>query len=863
MKSFYFISLLILSLGFHTSLSADDIQHGTIEVIENDTANETTSVTLSLSTGSSSGVSIDTSNSNRGDYELDFSTTNNDVADGVLISSVAENGRDPGDGIKYATSGIAINNDSTQYFIPIHQSVDAASQEFNINASFAWFPYSDWIGGVANNSSNGGAIDSFTGSSGINLGTEFIDHADGSYTLDHTVAQSSEGILLVCSAENEDNYALSRANNDGSFTIYSHDNFVNGAVYERDSVAFVYLPFNTTSSKIIAFGRINGPASTGAANTVGNFTIEQDGGTWTLAIPDHSPNTGTLIFSPEGGDDFNVDNILSSQWDSENDQWVIQSRDLTGLDLQGTGEEDAFSFAFIAEPIRIYVDVDADGSGDGASWTDAYTDLQDALAVASSGSQIWVAQGTYYPDQGTAQTAGDRTSTFQLRNEVALYGGFTGTENDLTERDPAAHPTILSGDLDGDDGTYFENNSENAYHVVTGSGTTATAMIDGFTITAGNANGSFLHIVGAGLYNEEGSPTLNNCSLSGNYSTGLGGAIYNDSSSPTLNNCSLSDNSASLGGAIYNLSSSPTLNDCSLSDNWTYDGGAIYNDSSSPTLNNCSLSGNSADYGGAIYNDSSSPTLNNCSLSGNSADYGGAIYNDNDSSSPTLNNCSLSGNSADDDGGAIYNDFSSSTTLNNCSLSDNSASLGGAIFNSSSSPTLNNCSLSGNSADGSGGAISNDSSSPTLNNCSLSGNSADGSGGAISNEYYSSPTLNNCSLSDNSAYSGGAIYNLYSSPTLNNCSLSGNNSARLGGAILNSSSSPTLNNCSLSGNSVDYDGGAIYNSASSPTLNNCFLSGNSADYGGAIYNYYYSSPTLNNCSLSGNSADYDGGAIYN
>ena len=47
----------------------------------------------------------------------------------------------------------------------------------------------------------------------------------------------------------------------------------------------------------------------------------------------------------------------------------------------------------------IYVDVDASGSNDGSSWTNAYIYLQDALDVAVSGNDIWVAKGTYYPDE--------------------------------------------------------------------------------------------------------------------------------------------------------------------------------------------------------------------------------------------------------------------------------------------------------------------------------------------------------------------------------------------------------------------------------------------------------------------------------
>ena len=99
----------------------------------------------------------------------------------------------------------------------------------------------------------------------------------------------------------------------------------------------------------------------------------------------------------------------------------------------------------------MYVDAGAPPGGDGASWETAFVHLQDALNVATNGAQIWVAEGAYTPDQGGGQTAGDRDATFQLRNQIALYGGFAGNEITLEQRDVGTHHTVLSGDLAGDD----------------------------------------------------------------------------------------------------------------------------------------------------------------------------------------------------------------------------------------------------------------------------------------------------------------------------------------------------------------------------------------------------------------------------
>ena len=271
----------------------------------------------------------------------------------------------------------------------------------------------------------------------------------------------------------------------------------------------------------------------------------------------------------------------------------------------------------------IYVKSDAPGSGDGTSWNDAFAHLNDALAIAVAGDQVWVAVGTYHPDQGSGQTDNDRAATFQLPVGVAIYGGFEGNETpdfDLADRDFDSFETILSGDINGSG-----NLDGNSYSVVTGSDTSDSTILDGFTITAGNADGSSgSQRNGGGLFNQDGSPRLTNLNIVGNRADGSGGGMRNVASSPSLSNITFSGNNAVTGGGMANAnSSSPSLGNVTLSNNMasTIGGGMHNNSSSAPTLNNVTFSNNTAGNGGGgmLNSTDSVPTLINTLIAGNMA----------------------------------------------------------------------------------------------------------------------------------------------------------------------------------------------------------------------------------------------------
>jgi hypothetical protein len=385
----------------------------------------------------------------------------------------------------------------------------------------------------------------------------------------------------------------------------------------------------------------------------------------------------------------------------------------------------------------IYVDEHATGANDGSNWADAYRYLQDGLADANPAekpAEIWVAQGTYKPDQGANQILRDREATFQLINGVSIYGGFPSGGAEFEQRDPNLYETTLSGDLDGNDVSVSDpcdllnkhGRAENSHHVVTGSWNNETALLDGFTISGGYADGSwvdgyYISGTGGGMYNTFSDPTLTNCTFSGN-SADRGGGMHNEYfSHPILTNCTFSVNRPS-GMENYDFCN-PILTNCTFSGNSAGRGGGMRNHlDCNPTLTNCTFSGNSATYGGGMSNSVySDPTLTNCTFSGNSADRGGGMDND-DESDPTLTGCTFSGNSAEDEGGGM-NNYDSSPILTNCTFSGNSASHGGGMHNSPfSDPTLTNCTFSGNSADRGGGMDSYNRSTPTLTSCILWGN---------------------------------------------------------------------------------------------------------------------------------------------
>ena len=275
------------------------------------------------------------------------------------------------------------------------------------------------------------------------------------------------------------------------------------------------------------------------------------------------------------------------------------------------------------------------GANNGTSWADAFqgsNGLQMALGVVVPGDQIWVAQGRYKPSPN-----GVRAVSFVLRDGVEIYGGFDGTESSLGQRDFLAHVTALTGDLNGDDGS--NQFADNSFHVVDGSYNNATAILDGCTVRAGNANGTAGVDValGGGILCHHGpGPTLRHCILRENRCSYDGGGGYVNDSNPTFVDCRFESNvSPGHGGGVFvgtfqsdGSDPSPTFLRCVFTHNRGAQGGGIqFMNNSHATLINCVFSGNRAtDWdGGAIHVSDSQPVIRNCTIVGNRSNtYSGA-----------------------------------------------------------------------------------------------------------------------------------------------------------------------------------------------------------------------------------------------
>ena len=252
-----------------------------------------------------------------------------------------------------------------------------------------------------------------------------------------------------------------------------------------------------------------------------------------------------------------------------------------------------------------------------------YATIQAAINASIDGDTVLVADGTY-------TGAG---------NKDLDYGG----RAIVVKSENGADNCIIDCEDDGR-GFYFH------------SGEDSNSVLEGFKII----NGSYIGSGGGGIDCNSSSPSINYCTISGNYTSNDGGGIrcYNNSN-PTIQNCTITGNTAHVkGGGIHCSGSSPMIIECFISDNIAEidpGGGIACHNYSSPIIEKCNIIGNIAeiDFGGGIYiGGTSNPSINHSTISENStASDGGGIYIE--SCHSTIENCTISGNSATINGGGI------------------------------------------------------------------------------------------------------------------------------------------------------------------------------------------------------------------
>ncbi|MDA7744558.1 T9SS type A sorting domain-containing protein [bacterium] len=477
----------------------------------------------------------------------------------------------------------------------------------------------------------------------------------------------------------------------------------------------------------------------------------------------------------------------------------------------------AFLFALGTANTQSIIHVDASNSGtqNGTSWATAFDNIQSAISSSSAGDSIFIAGGTYLPSEIIGGGSNSRDKTFHIPSGVLIYGGFAGAENSLSDRDSDSTAIHITNNttLSGDIGT-ANDVSDNCYHVIVSTLASSTTVLDGLTISDGNANGSDSIVIsglnifrnyGGGLNLATSFLTMKNCVIRENLSSRGGSGMNNFDSDPTTEDCAIimnevysnfSQDPNGGGAGMRNDASHPTINNCRISENESYSnqgGGGMRNENgSNPVISNTVFAENyteDGDGGAGMYNASGSePILSDVSFLSNSTENQGAgMYND--SSIPTLTDCLFFDNFAEGGAGAMECDGGSDIFLTDCQFIENSTEGdGGAIQSWQSSPVMNNCLFDGNHADGDGGAIYNyNLCSPWITNSIIRNNTCDGNGGGIYNRRNCNPVLTQLLIYDNYAgIDGGGVYTLESngqpcSPIATNVTIVRNEAGNSGG----------------------------------------------------------------------------------
>ncbi len=286
------------------------------------------------------------------------------------------------------------------------------------------------------------------------------------------------------------------------------------------------------------------------------------------------------------------------------------------------------AYSYAQTPV-IYVTVAGSGNNDGSSWSNAKngTQLAAVLRNMAEHSAVWIAKGVYKPHPSS------RDSSFVIKSNTRVIGGFSGNETMLSQRNWVANTTILSGDIG-----VVGDISDNSKHVVFIENAGDSTILDGLTITLGNASGQYadppMERIGGGIVNFTNAnpglsgiskPKIYNCTIKKNYAFEAGGGYceYNfGTSSSYFYNCSFDSNFCANNGGAYSLYLLVGGNASPLFESTRFVNNIL--DTGSTVLNSQGGALSLAKYGStAAY--TTPVTLNNCLFERNGARAGGAI----------------------------------------------------------------------------------------------------------------------------------------------------------------------------------------------------------------------------------------------
>ena len=528
-----------------------------------------------------------------------------------------------------------------------------------------------------------------------------------------------------------------------------------------------------------------------------------------------------------------------------------------------------------------FVTQDGAGNKDGSNWANAYdaSQLQAAINAADAETdptqkQVWVAKGIYKPTESLSSTGfltdgttsvTNRDKTFILKAGVAIYGGFAGGESVIGDRTDitTTNETILSGDLND------SNTADNSdcYHVVSSRNASSGAMLDGFTIKYGYADGgdtitengeAIPQNRGAGIAIQGASvgTTFKNLVIKNCEATDWAGGVWASGSGFDFEKVRFENNKGYRGGGAYiNLSGTLVANftDCRFFTNSSSDvsdsggAGALYVAGGEINISNTHFDGNTTQrYGGAMrINGGTTVNISNNTIfeNGDGVGRGGAIYStgtsivnidatifrNNISSNVTaghyfifagtvnVTNSTFEDGTSNTAGGAIYINGGDFTATGTIFKNNTSTTNGGAIYNGGGTMKITSCQFISNTNNGTtgGGAIYASNGPVKISKSKFYSNTSASGGGAI---YFTAAfdyAVDNCLFYDNktkaTGNTGGAIYHttVNSTLTITNSTFYANKSAATVGAALSHNSTANVKlyvyNCIFNGNVGGYD----------------------------------------------------------